>query len=1350
MNRLARLAIVVLVAAVPLLARNATPQVQGFAAADYRDAWRLEGEGQRVVLRAAFAHSSEAKSVGEGSVYGDPFPGVRSLRTGDGRETLTIADPAALVAFDVAEMDGVVAAVREGRGIRFLSRNVREAGLAIGEPMLVDAVGRPSFGARWIAETQNGRTQIRLQLEDAMLRYPVSVTYAAGSARTLPRAQSLAKRNLTPTSYATGFVSGQVIDQTTGLPLANAVVDLFDSTGEYFNSFGTDGSGLYSAEVEAGRWYAVGSASGYGTKLYNNINCASGCTVTSGTGITVTAGATTPNINFALSSNQATVSGRVSDPGGAPLSTIFVVLYDNAGNALGGTFTDGAGNWTATASPGGTLYARTFNFVYPGLTDQVYSGIDCSGCNPTSGTAINAPNGSNVANINFALRVGATIAGTVRDTASAPVTGAFVTIYNASGTAVTTLNSDGSGFYSTVTGLAAGSYYAKATASGFDSELYDNRPCSGACAPTGGTAIPVTLGQTRSGVDFSLANAQARITGRVLSSTNAVLGGVLVQAYNASGAAVAASSSSFDDGAYELVLPSPGTYTVGTRNSVHPGYLDQLYNGIDCTACATTSGTPVSVAAGVTSTGIDFHLTNNGGSISGTVTDAVTNAPIPNATVRIYGTSGALASSAVSDGAGHYTSFAGLAAGTYYATATIFGYGSELYDGISCASGCNPTTGTAIVVPSGGSKTGVDFSLTSSFARISGKVTRASTSAALAGVDVLIYDGSGNLVGSAQTDGTGNYTASLGAAGTYYAVTAASAYPELVNQLYNGISCASCDPTTGTAISVTIGDVAENIDFNLAAAGCAAVSIQPPELPDAPTGTAYSQTLTLANASGPATFSLLSGALPPTFTLSSGGVISGSTTVTGVYTFTVSATDGTCTTTREYTIEVTAPATSTTLTASTTSGVYPVSITFTATVEPAAATGTVTFRDGATAIGTATLVGGVATLTTSALSAGLHEVTASYNGSAAFAPSTSAAIQITIAKGTPVITWHPASPITYGTPLGAAQLNATANVPGTFTYVPPPGTILSAGTYTLNASFTPSDTTNYNNASATATLVVNKATPVITWNPAPITYGTALGSSQLNATANTPGTFTYTPPAGTVLNAGNQTLSVSFVPNDTANYVSTSTTRTLVVNKATPVFSNLSEPTIIVHTFAVGISGKISFASPTGTRIPPGNVTITLNGVTKTTAIGATGNFDETFNTTLLNAGTYTITFNYAGSANYTAATATSTLKVTWNTLAIPLGTGFGNFMPFTVQLFDALGLPPSPNRVITVYGVRLASSSTWQPVPTGSPSTMTNLVLNTYTYNLRISTLPAGNYVLGYTISGGDPVVHEVAFTVR
>ena len=77
-----------------------------------------------------------------------------------------------------------------------------------------------------------------------------------------------------------------------------------------------------------------------------------------------------------------------------------------------------------------------------------------------------------------------------------------------------------------------------------------------------------------------------------------------------------------------------------------------------------------------------------------------------------------------------------------------------------------------------------------------------------------------------------------------------------------------------------------------------------------------------------------------------------------------------------------------------------------------------------------------------------------------------------IAKVTPTIIWSNPSAITEGTALSATQLNATANIPGTFVYSPASGIIPSSGTHTLSVTFTPTDTTNYTTATATVSLMV--------------------------------------------------------------------------------------------------------------------------------------------------------------------------------------------------------------------------------------------------------------------------------------
>lgn len=69
------------------------------------------------------------------------------------------------------------------------------------------------------------------------------------------------------------------------------------------------------------------------------------------------------------------------------------------------------------------------------------------------------------------------------------------------------------------------------------------------------------------------------------------------------------------------------------------------------------------------------------------------------------------------------------------------------------------------------------------------------------------------------------------------------------------------------------------------------VTLSPTTLPAATAGTAYSQTLTASGGTSPYTFSVTSGALPAGLSLSSGGVLSGTPTVAGSFSFTVTATD---------------------------------------------------------------------------------------------------------------------------------------------------------------------------------------------------------------------------------------------------------------------------------------------------------------------------------------------------------------------------------------------------------------------------------------------------------------------------
>ena len=210
---------------------------------------------------------------------------------------------------------------------------------------------------------------------------------------------------------------------------------------------------------------------------------------------------------------------------------------------------------------------------------------------------------------------------------------------------------------------------------------------------------------------------------------------------------------------------------------------------------------------------------------------------------------------------------------------------------------------------------------------------------------------------------------------------------------------------------------------------------------------------------------------------------------------------------------------------------------------------------------------------------------------------------LTVNMAVPVITWPTPQAITYGTALSSAQLDATANVPGTFVYTPAGGTVLAAGTQTLSVTFTPTDEINYAITTATQTLTVSQTVPVVTWpTPQAITYGTALSSAQLDATANVAGTFVYTSATGTVLSAGTQTLSVTFTPTDSTDYTTATATQTLTVNQAVPVITWAAPAAMIFPTFlsstqldaTANVPGTFVYTPAAGTLLDPGVQTLSV------------------------------------------------------------------------------------------------------------------------------------------------------------
>jgi hypothetical protein len=100
------------------------------------------------------------------------------------------------------------------------------------------------------------------------------------------------------------------------------------------------------------------------------------------------------------------------------------------------------------------------------------------------------------------------------------------------------------------------------------------------------------------------------------------------------------------------------------------------------------------------------------------------------------------------------------------------------------------------------------------------------------------------------------------------------------------------------------------------------------------------------------------------------------------------------------TLIVSKATTSTGVTSSLNPSTFGALVTFTATVSPSTATGTVTFKDDRTVLGTGILSGGAAKLSTSTLSIASHSITAVYSGDTNFETSTSSTLTQTVKKAT--------------------------------------------------------------------------------------------------------------------------------------------------------------------------------------------------------------------------------------------------------------------------------------------------------------------------------------------------------------
>ncbi len=176
-----------------------------------------------------------------------------------------------------------------------------------------------------------------------------------------------------------------------------------------------------------------------------------------------------------------------------------------------------------------------------------------------------------------------------------------------------------------------------------------------------------------------------------------------------------------------------------------------------------------------------------------------------------------------------------------------------------------------------------------------------------------------------------------------------------------------------------------------------------------------------------------------------------------------------------------------------------------------------------------------------------------------------------------------------GVPVGSAPTNVNGEVTlgdvSIDTLAPGFHRAAISGSFAGDASLGPTE--------AVADLHVTPGIAVVTWVPDnPVPAGQPLGANHLNAAADVPGTFLYTPDVGTILPAGPHTLSTTFTPvNDYyAPVIATVVIDVVYVDQTPPVIAGTPADQTVP---ASGTGGALaSYVTPTATDLIDGDVPV--------------------------------------------------------------------------------------------------------------------------------------------------------------
>ncbi len=485
----------------------------------------------------------------------------------------------------------------------------------------------------------------------------------------------------------TGSVAGHVNDCVTNAPIANAKIELRRCNHVIATTFSAADGSFTFLNVKGGEYNLHASAAGYENKF-------TGCRVRSGY---------VTRVRICLKPNGGTIAGQVTNttypgPGinGATVSIIRGALIVAQVTTSGGGF-----------------------YTVPNLAPGCYKVVASAAGFQSNIKGAKVSKG-HTTTVNLPLQpTGGTISGTVKNTASAPIADADISLYDGPHLIAAT-TTDSVGFY-TFPNLAAGNYTVEATAEGYQTQVV------GATVISGNTTT----------VDFVLQANPGKIAGTVRDSqTTLAINGALVSVFKGPDLVGFAITDSF--GYYEIPGLAPDHY--------------EVFASADLYATSSVGATVQSDQTTV----VNFFLVPISGSIAGTVTDHSTHLAIVGATVQIYDGPDLIAS-ALTDDSGNYL-VPGLAPGNYTVVISAATY-QTFFAGATVTSQNTTTVNAALVLLPG---------------FIAGTVKNASTNP-IPGALIEVYDGM-TVIGKGTTDANGKYNISGIPPGTYTVVASAYTY----------------------------------------------------------------------------------------------------------------------------------------------------------------------------------------------------------------------------------------------------------------------------------------------------------------------------------------------------------------------------------------------------------------------------------------------------------------------------------------------------------------------------------------------------------------------------------------------